>query len=261
MVLHDNFYEGQLVALQPIILDLADVRDLPLKGTSRDQSALAAQSSDSAPSSARRKSVGEADGWTDGDDEDEEKEGDEDDEETSQDAFAAFASGNAAYSRLADGGQRSTAAEEELKKRLIVLEEEVLVAHRICRNMFNILKEWMEPLLGGGTKHYIMPDDEVVSKLISVDRTTREPYVTAAAKNTAAVPGQATVQVVAPKSTRQLWRQLVDHAVTDGDVEERLRGKGSKLLKSMESMVCRHFLFLRQYVKRVRMRERSHGVK
>lgn len=271
MVLHDTFYEGQLVAFQPLIADIADLRDLPLQGTSRDAPQVGNSGGDaeSAPSTGRKKSVAEE--WTDADD-DGEDDGEKDPDEEPLDIEAVHSLSASALSALKQESGGKPMSDDEVRKRLIILEEEVLLAHRIVRNMLLVLKEWMEPLLNSNSR-YIMPDDEVVSKLISVDRSAREPYIkkhpaTASAPPSGGPPSSATSGATAaptaiasavPKTTRQMWRHIIEHAVMDTNVEERMRGRGGKLLRSLESLVCRHFLFLRQYVKRVRMKERNVG--
>lgn len=293
MTLQDPFYDGQVVALQPIIVDLPDLRELPMGGDKKKGigELLAGDGGASGGGGCATNPGGDPAGGgggdSDGERDDLEASGrrgshvlldvDEDDDEMEQELAIANAMARNRGGR--NGAEDQSAVIDVWKRKVQSLELDVLAAHRICRQMFSVLKDWLNPLVST-TVMYMMSDDEVVSKLLSAERTTREYFAQASSASSRRVGGGGPSSSAASASSdaesattttttsgkekeaaragvRVQWRQLLDQEVAAQEVEDRLRKKSGKLLLSMESMICRHFLFLRQYVKRIKLKERS----
>ncbi len=223
MLVRDTIYAGQPVSFRPLFADLPDLRLLAKYFDDRRPAApLPQQGPDddfiSEPSSrvvsARRPSSGQnRDGPPDS------SGTDVDDDDSAVPV-------------------REVSSEDVAEK----TRREVLVAHKVIRTLLAFMKQWMEPIAEPATfqNQYLLTDEDIVSKIIHYYRTTEEE--TLGRKQHAA------------KSNSEQWRRIAGCSLDDGHgalAEEQAAAR--RLCRSLVSLTCKHFLFMRQFVKRVRM--------
>lgn len=105
------------------------------------------------------------------------------------------------------------------------------------------MKQWMDPIAEPGLyqNQCVMSDEEIVCKMIHYYRTAEEETL-----------GK---KQLAAKSNSEQWRRMtgcsLDEAGQGTAVEEQAVAR--RLCRSLVGLACKHFLFLRQFVKRMKM--------
>ena len=243
MLIRDTFYQGQPVAYRPVFADLGDLREL-----SSYFDEIKRQRDDA---------------MTGGDDGDGSRENSEPSSRVGSARRRPSSGGHGAFGRdsLFDAGSGTDIEDDEMAQSgtlinptsLLIADQagnidlkqhdeqvrlELLVSHKVIRTLLVMMKQWMEPLFGENIQpqQYVLSDEEIVSKIIHFYRTSEEDML-----------GKKTLS---GKSNSEQWRRI-----TGSSLEENAEDGAAtrRLCRSLVGLACKHFLFLRQFVKRVKM--------
>jgi hypothetical protein len=144
---------------------------------------------------------------------------------------------------------------------------EILVAHRVVRTLMGFMRTWMETILDPYQNPSHLTDEDIVGKIIQY-------YLSAEEEMLGRKPPAA-------KSNSEQWRRMTGYALdeptlpssgtganptasspaavgADATVVAKIRSKDEhaasrRLCKSIVGLACKHFLFIRQFVKRYKV--------
>ena len=223
MLLEDRFYDGKSAELYPLLLDLVDFRGLI---------------SEAEPSVTERFDVGlERDA-----------EAAEDAERLLEEELARNRGPRGKGSKLKDIEKKHQAAyaslEEELQDVREKYEEttlDVLALHRDLRFFLNLLRQWFDPILD--PNKFTLTEEDFVLRVLQQHRATVE---------------EVRSRSMPPRKPQEEWRELLSVSL-EREGEEAFATEPFKLCRSMLAHVGKHFVYLRGFARRLKVKEGRHA--